>query len=86
MMDVRSRTIVDPDRRVGDRISKLKSDEQGYLKVSSLKMDGKKVLFKTVGTILEVKLSKPVLPHTQAVFEMEFYRTGAIADQKIRKK
>ena len=64
MMDVRSRTIVDPDRRVGDRISKLKSDEQGYLKVSSLKMDGKKVLFKTVGTILEVKLSKPVLPHS----------------------
>jgi hypothetical protein len=79
MMDVRSRTILDPDRRVGDRISKLKSDEQGFIKVSSLKMDGKKVLHKTVGTILEVKLSNPVLPHTQAVFEMNF--TGQVPEQ-----
>lgn len=46
MMDVRSRTIVDPDRRVGDRISKLKGDEQGFIKVSSLKMDGKKYSIK----------------------------------------
>lgn len=72
MMDVRSRTISDPDRRVGDRISKLNKEEIGFLKVNTLKMDGKKVLFKTVGTILEVKLSKPVLPHSQAVFEMDF--------------
>src|SRR3954462_1581439 len=30
MMDVRSRTIADPDPRVGDRISKLKDNEIGY--------------------------------------------------------
>ena len=29
MMDVRSRSIPDPDKRVGDRISKLKKDEIG---------------------------------------------------------
>ena len=32
MMDVRSRTIKDPDSRVGDRISKLKPEEMGYQK------------------------------------------------------
>ncbi len=30
MMDMRSRTIPDPDGRVSDRISKLKPDEIGY--------------------------------------------------------
>src|SRR5690606_34931440 len=40
MMDVRSRTIADPDKRVGDRISKLKPDEIGYLKVNKLTMNG----------------------------------------------
>lgn len=42
MMDVRSRTIKDPDRRVGDRISKLSEEEIGYQKIKSLKQDGKK--------------------------------------------
>jgi len=58
MMDTRSRTIADPDRRVGDRISKLSKDEIGYQKVKSLKVDGKKVKYEMVGTILEVDLSK----------------------------
>ncbi|MEP0712660.1 MAG: M1 family peptidase, partial [Algoriphagus sp.] len=40
MMDERSRSIADPDRRVGDRISKLKPDEIGFLRVNSLKMNG----------------------------------------------
>ena len=34
-MDVRSRNIQDPDRRVGDRISKLSSSEIGSSKISS---------------------------------------------------
>ena len=33
-MDVRSRNIPDPDSRVKDRISKLKPDEIGYIKVN----------------------------------------------------
>lgn len=72
MMDVRSRNIPDPDRRVGDRIARLKKNEQGYLEVQSLRKDGKKVKFETVGTILEVRLNDPVLPHSTAVFDMEF--------------
>jgi len=35
-MDVRSRTIVDPDTRVGDRISKLTPSEIGFIKPNAL--------------------------------------------------
>ncbi len=72
MMDVRSRTIKDPDRRVGDRISKLSEEEIGYQKIKSLKQDGKKVDFEVVGTILEVDLNKPINPGETSTFEMEF--------------
>src|SRR6267154_6002982 len=41
MMDLHSRNISDPDRRVLDRISKLKENEIGYQHISSLKQDGK---------------------------------------------
>ncbi len=72
MMDVRSRTIVDPDSRVGDRISQLDESQQGYQKIKSLKMDGKAVDFKVVGTVLEVNLPKTLKSGAKAVFEMEF--------------
>jgi len=72
MMDVRSRTIADPDPRVGDRISELKPDEQGFLHVSSLSQNGKPVKFKETGTILEVELAKPLKPGKRAKFDMEF--------------
>lgn len=72
MMDVRSRTITDPDRRVGDRISRLKPEEIGYLHVKSLKMNGKDLVFNEVETILEVTLSEPIMPNSQAIFELEF--------------
>ena len=72
MMDVRSRTIKDPDRRVGDRISKLAEDEVGYQKIKSLKQDGKAVDFEVVGTILEVNLNKPIGAGETSTFEMEF--------------
>jgi hypothetical protein len=72
MMDERSRSIADPDRRVGDRISKLKPDEIGYLRVSSLKMNGKDLDYKEVGTILEVELTEPIFPNSDAKFEMSF--------------
>ncbi|TVZ26640.1 peptidase M1-like protein [Gillisia sp. Hel_I_86] len=71
-MDVRSRTIKDPDSRVGDRISKLTEAEQGYLKVNSLTQDGATLSFEEVGTILEVELSKPILPGEKATFKMDF--------------
>ncbi len=72
MMDVRSRTIEDPDRRVRDRISKLSEDEIGYQKVRSLKQDGKDVEFVHDGTILVVELDKPIQPGATSTFEMEW--------------
>ena len=71
-MDIRSRNIKDPDKRVGDRIYSLTPEEIGYIKVKSLKQNGKKVQFKTVGTILEVVLNKPIQSGQKATFEMEF--------------
>jgi len=71
-MDVRSRMIVDPDPRVKDRIVKLKKNEQGYLEVSSLRLNGKKQDFKVEGTILEVALEQPILPGSKVVLDMEF--------------
>lgn len=71
-MDVRSRTISDPDRRVRDRIFNLKPDEIGFVKVQSLKQNGSPVSFETAETILEVSLAKPILPGQKVLFEMEF--------------
>ncbi|RMG78289.1 MAG: M1 family peptidase [Bacteroidetes bacterium] len=72
MMDVRSRTIPDPDPRVGDRISKLGPDEIGYQKIKSLTHNGKPVSYEVVGTILEVTLNEPIPAGGTAVFDMEF--------------
>lgn len=72
MMDERSRTIADPDRRVGDRISKLKEDEIGYQRVTQLLVNGQSASYITEGTILEVTLPEPIMPGETAVFEMEF--------------
>ena len=72
MMDVRSRTIKDPDSRVGDRISKLKPEEMGYQKINSLKMNGRKVNYTIVGTILEVELKKTIKPGESVTFDMDF--------------
>lgn len=72
MMDVRSRSIMDPDSRVGERISKLKDDEIGYQHVQSLTQDGKATTYRVEGTILEVNLAKPILPNTKTVLDMTY--------------
>jgi uncharacterized protein YxeA len=71
-MDVRSRTIKDPDPRVEDRISKLLPTEIGYIKVNSLKQNGTTISHETVGTVLEVKLNKPIQPGETVTFDMDF--------------
>lgn len=83
-MDARLHTIEDPDGRmvnktgtkeepkIESRIAKLNLDEIGYIKVNSLKQNGKKVAYETVGTILEVTLHKPIKPGQKATFEMDF--------------
>ncbi|WP_299217276.1 M1 family metallopeptidase [uncultured Dokdonia sp.] len=78
-MDVRSRSIADPDRRVGDRISKLLPDEIGFMKVNSLNQDGKKLSYTVAGTVLEVTLATPILPGQKTTFNMEF--TGQVPVQ-----
>ena len=72
MMDVRSRTIADPDGRVKDRIFKLSQDEIGYQKIKSLTMNGKDVTFSNEGTVLEVQLPPPIQPGEVATFDMTF--------------
>ncbi len=71
-MDIRSRTIADPDSRVGDRISKLQPNEIGYIKVQSLKQNGTDLTYETVGTVLEVDLAKPIQPGERVTFKMVF--------------
>ncbi|MGB0186794.1 MAG: M1 family metallopeptidase [Flavobacteriaceae bacterium] len=71
-MDVRSRSIADPDGRVKDRISKLTPEEVGYMRVLDLVQDGKKVDFYEEETILVVDLAAPLLPLSSTVLEMEF--------------
>ena len=72
MMDVRSRTIVDPDRRVGDRISKLSQSEMGIQQVLSLKQNKSELDFNIEGTILNVNLNEPIFPGDTVQFNMEF--------------
>lgn len=72
MMDVRSRTIEDPDRRVGSRIFNLSQEEIGYQELEQLKQDGKKVNYEVSGTILEVTLNNPIYPGKSSTFEMKF--------------
>ena len=72
MMDVRSRSISDPDRRIMDRISKLSDSEIGYQHILSLQQDGKDVHTVVKGTILEVTLFKPILPRSRTIFDMKF--------------
>jgi len=72
MMDVRSRTIEDPDPRVADRIVQLTEEEMGYLRVFSLEQNGDPVVFNESGTILEVELAQPILPGKKAKFSMSF--------------
>lgn len=63
----------------GDRNGRFKVDldslnefQSGYLKVSSLKQNGKPVQIKESGTILEVTLNEPILSGGSTVLELGF--------------
>lgn len=83
-MDARLKAIADPDKRMvksfkngtetvkESRISTLKPDEIGYLKITNLKQDGAIVANKVAGTILEVNLAKPLLPGKSTVLTLDF--------------
>ncbi|MBX3239496.1 MAG: M1 family metallopeptidase [Chitinophagaceae bacterium] len=80
MMDTRSRELGkigegnnrDWDQRVRDRILHLTPEEIGYQKILSLKMNGVVQQYNVQETILEVVLSKPILPRSRVVFDMDF--------------
>ena len=71
-MDMRSRSISDPDKRVMSRIHKLKENEIGYHKISDLTQDSKELNFHVQGTIMEVELNEPILPGDFTTFELDF--------------
>ena len=76
-MDARLQTIKDPDARMvtkmkESRIKTLKPDEIGYLNISNFKQDGVVATAKTLGTILEVTLAKPILPNSKTTFTLDF--------------
>ncbi len=73
MMDVRSRSLPDPDRRVLDRISKLNQNEIGFHKIKNFEQDGVNLNFKIQGTVMEVVLDRGILPKDSTEFNLEFF-------------
>ena len=83
-MAVRAQNIKDPDARMikktkvdnqevkENRIQNLKPNEIGYLNISNFKQNGVVVSTKTIGTILEVVLAKPILPNSKTIFTLDF--------------
>ena len=71
-MDTRSRTIRDPDRRVGSRIVALEKEDYGDISVISLQQDGKDISHKVNETVLLARLNKPLLPGKKTKLDMVF--------------
>ena len=72
MMDKRSRTISDPDRRIRDKILGYDETEIGYQRIDWIKQNGTEVEFTVEGTIMEVHLAEPIVPGEVVEFEMEY--------------
>ena len=83
-MDARLQHIADPDGRMvkkiqtdagiikESRIKTLKPDEIGYLRITNFRQDGVPATTKTVGTVFEVTLAKPLLPNRKTTFTLGF--------------
>lgn len=71
-MDVQSRSIEDPDPRVGDRIFKLAPSECGRLSVKSILIDGVAAKMNEWETILEVIPEKAIKPNSVVRIELNF--------------
>ncbi|MBK7752172.1 MAG: M1 family metallopeptidase [Flavobacteriales bacterium] len=71
-MDVRSRTISDPDPRVGSRIAALAPEEQGELRVGSMTQAGKAVRLEHLGTVLRARLASAIPPGSTGEVELLF--------------
>lgn len=71
-MDVRSRTIADPDRRVGARIAALAPGEMGELVVQRMQQDGGACALRPMGTVLKVELAHSIPPAGHTTFDLVF--------------
>jgi hypothetical protein len=71
-MDIRSRTIADPDGRVLDRIARLTAQEQGDLRCSDALQDGRAVQLEHLGTVMRLRLARPVAPGRSTVITLAF--------------
>lgn len=71
-MDIRSRTIADPDGRVADRILYLTPEEEGRLVCNRAWQDGRVVSAHHSGTVLRIALARPVMPGRSTSLTLEF--------------
>lgn len=71
-MDVRSRTIADPDPRVGHRILHLTTEQQGDLRCSRIVQDGRPVAMEPMGTVMRIRLARPLLPGKSTTLLLDF--------------
>lgn len=80
-MDYRLQNIVDPDSRMmtvdesGKRVSRianLTAENQGYQKINSIKQNGKALMFKISGTILEVQLAENLKSGQKTTLEIDW--------------
>jgi hypothetical protein len=83
-MDARLQAIADPDKRMvktfkqadkevkESRISTLKPNEIGFLKINNFKQNGVDAQTRVVGTVLEVTLNQPILPKQTVNFTLDF--------------
>ena len=71
-MSERIKTGKDQNKRFGIDIDSLEPSEVGYLKVSNLKQDGNVLKHELSETILEVLLSKPLMPGETTKITLNF--------------
>ena len=71
-MDVRSRSIVDPDNRIGDRIDSLEPQQMGELHLMEITQENKSVEQIEMGTVTKVILQKALLPGKSTVLRYKF--------------
>ncbi len=70
MMDVRARTILDPERGMDTSISRLNKNEIGYEDIKILKQCGVDLKFEMHETILKAILNVPLNPGDSTILDM----------------
>ncbi len=71
-MDLRSRSIADPDPRVGSRIAALTPGEQGELRCLSGLQDGSPVQMEHMGTAMRLRPAASIPPGARSTIELRF--------------